>query len=157
MTQTCSQRWTRHLTSLTNRLPEPAGELNLVLSYVDEPTRLWAAEAKATIEQSAAGRRVRSTWWRLEDLYQPGVLAAAVSQTLRAGVIVVATPGAEGLPLPFYFWVNAWLPHYPRGSGLLVGLLGRAEDTPQAGRVRQYLEAVARRGRIALALEERGV
>lgn len=89
------------------------------------------------------------------DLSAPGVLAGAVSTALRADVVVVATHAAEGLPMAFYVWVDAWLPHRPQNAGALVALLGkRRNSAPSSGRVRDYLNAVAREGRLDFVIQE---
>jgi hypothetical protein len=68
----------------------------------------------------------------------------------------VAVRGSEGLPLPFYFWVNAWLPHHLTGNGLLIGLLGATNpEEPESGRIREYLRNIARHGRFQFFLAER--
>jgi len=69
---------------------------------------------------------VRPTWWKLNNLFEPGVLAAAVSTAMRADIIVVAIRAEEGLPLPFYTWVNNWLPHRLQPGGVLVALQGKS-------------------------------
>jgi hypothetical protein len=81
-----------------------------------------------------------------------------VSTALRADVIVVAVRAADGLPLPFYVWVDAWLPHHPQGSAALVALIAMP-DNPGArlDRARDYLQTVARRGRLDFLIEERKV
>ena len=77
---------------------------------------------KATLPMLAGKKSVSTTWWNLNELSQPAVLAGAVSKAMRADVIVVATRATEGFPLPFYIWVSSWLPHYLPGKGTLVAL-----------------------------------
>src|SRR5262249_34416018 len=98
--------------------------LNIVFLYQDGPTRKWAKEVYERVTHVAGPETARATWWRISDLSEPGVLAGAVSTTMRADVIVVAVRTGEGLPLPFYVWVNAWLPHRAAQTGALVALLG---------------------------------
>lgn len=135
----------------------PELPLEATFIYEEPSTRQWATEVFHRLEQTAAGKRkIRSTWWKIEDFRHPGVLAGAVSTTMRAELIVVALRASEGLPLPFYFWVNAWLPHHLTGSGVLVALVGPAEPgRPEAGRLREYLRSVARQGRFEFFLQER--
>ena len=138
------------LEKLVTRLPAAGQDLEVMMLYQDERSRLWATRAAEYVEQVTRHTHVRCTWWKLEDLFNPGVLAGAVSKAMRADIILLATPAAEGLPLPVYFWVNSWLPHRRNGSGLLVGLLGQPQKAPEAGRVRRYLEQVAHRGKMQL-------
>src|SRR5205823_14046115 len=103
----------------------------------------------------AGAGKGRATWWKIGELNQPGVLAGAVSMAMRAKLIVVATRGAEGLPLPFYVWVNGWLPHRFSAAGALVALLGTPEEPGcQPGRVKDYLRAAARLGRLDFLMQE---
>src|SRR6266571_3642093 len=91
--------------------------LNVVLVYEEAETRQWAREVYERVSKFAGAGKVRATWWKIGELNQPGVLAGAVSMAMRAKLIVVATRGAEGLPLPFYVWVNGWLPHRFSAAG----------------------------------------
>ncbi len=129
---------------------------NFTILYGDSQARSWARELGARVGEACRSKTVRGTWWKLDDLAQPAVLAGAVSQALHADLIVLAWSGAEGLPLSFYYWANAWLPHRRRGLGALVALLGAHDPlTPHSGRVRKYLRALAHRGGLRLLLTER--
>lgn len=154
MTRVSNSNLTTALSSLlATRRDEP---LEAALVYEDSSTRQWASELYGSLERLANGQLVRSTWWNVGDFCHSGVLAGAVSKAMRAELIVVALRASEGLPLPFYFWVNAWLPHHLSGTGLLVGLLGATPSRqPEAGRVREYLRNLARQGRLKFLLQER--
>lgn len=128
---------------------------NVLFAYEDSPTRQWARQIYEQVNPLVRAS-VRPTWWRMAEFREAGVLAGAVSTAIRADVVVVAARGAESLPLPFYFWVESWLPHRHAASGLLIGLLGAPQPPiPPAGRVRTYLRALAEEGHMAFALEER--
>src|SRR5512135_1759955 len=91
--------------------------LNVTVLYEDGPTRSWAGEVCARVAELVGKDALHSTWWRLSDLDEPAVLAGAVSTTLRADVIVIAVRATEGFPLPFYVWVDSWLPYKaPNGA-----------------------------------------
>jgi hypothetical protein len=138
--------------------PGAARPLQVLFVYEDAQTRAWGAEVGRWLEKQPGWQTLQSTWWKMADLEQPGVLAGAVSKAMRADLIIVAACGAEALPLPFYIWVNSWLPHRPPGSGTLVGLLALAQrGYPHAGRLRKYLRTVARQARMACLLDERRV
>src|SRR5215218_9625354 len=64
--------------------------INIVLVYEDDETREWAREAYERVCVASAAQQVRPTWWRVNNLSEPGILAAAVSTAMRADVIVVA-------------------------------------------------------------------
>jgi hypothetical protein len=137
------------LRKLIRSLAGPDGGLNPVFLYQDAETRHWARVVSEALKQPAG------TWWKLEDLSHPGVLAGAVSKAMRAEVVVIAVREREGLPLPFYVWVNAWLAHRLPGRGALVGLLAApAQPSLGSDRVGEYLRAVAQEGQIRLFLEE---
>lgn len=133
----------------------PKATLKAVIVYEDLETREWAQEAHDRVAQLAGEHPVRTTWWKLNNLFEPGVLAAAVSTAMRADVIVVAVRSEEGLPLPFYTWVSNWLPHRPRYGGILAALIGNAGGhTARSGRVGAYLKSVAEEGNLHFVLAE---
>src|ERR1041385_3270230 len=129
--------------------------LNLVLVYEDAESREWARAAHDRLARLARKHPVRPTLWKLNNLSEPGVLAAAVSTAMRADIIVVAMRSEEGLPLPFYAWVNNWLPHRLHHGGVLAALIGRStQRTTRSGRVGGYLRSVARQARLGFVLAE---
>ena len=130
-------------------------ELAVTVIYQDEATRHWAFEVCERVAGAVGTAALNVRWWKLEDLSQPAVLAGAVSTALEADVLMVAVRASEGFPLPFYVWVNSWLPHRP-GKAALVALISLPERPSLAlDRGREYLRAVARQGRLDFVLEER--
>jgi hypothetical protein len=135
--------------------PKGGAPLNLALIYDDAQTREWAREAYERVGKLAGKQGVRPTWWNLNNLGDPGVLAAAVSTAMRADAIVVAARAGEGMPLAFYTWINAWLPNRFH-SGVLAALLGKTtRSSARRDRVGEYLREVARQGRMHFLLETR--
>jgi hypothetical protein len=144
------------LEKLVTGLPTAEYVMNVTVMYDDAQTRAWAGEIYQKVQAVAGGNSVQGTWWKLADLCQPGVLAGAVSKAIRSDMIVVGVRESEGLPLPFYFWVNAWLPYRVQRSGALVALLGAPNPRhAQTGRLKKFLRVVARRARMDLLLAER--
>src|SRR4051812_9443151 len=136
--------------------PESGMALNVALIYEDAQTREWAREAYDRVAKLAGKQGVRPTWWKLDNLGNPGVLAAAVSTAMRSDVIVVAARAGEGMPLAFYTWINAWLPNRFQGGGVLAALLGKTEHAgARRARVGEYLREVARQGGMNFLLETR--
>ena len=155
MTRTSIAKHAASLEKVVNGLPTHYA-LNLTVLYEEAHSRNWARAVVSRVEKVLGARAVRCTWWSMADLHHPGVLAGAVSKAMRADLIVVAARQTEGIPLPFYVWVNSWLPHRLPKSGALVALLGRPEPRDlRSDRMQKYLRAVARRGRLDLLLEER--
>src|SRR5579859_7467460 len=143
------------LERIISSLPAAKHALNVTVVYQGLPSRKWASEVFQKLETMLGARVVRGTWWNLTDLGQPGVLAGAVSRAMRSDVILIAAPGSEGLPLPFYYWVNSWLPHRI-SAGAVVGLLAApVPHNSESGRLRKYLRTVARRARMDLLIAER--
>lgn len=144
------------LEKLVTVSPKGGAALNVALIYEDARTREWAREAYERVAKLAGKQGVRPTWWKLENLGAPGVLAAAVSTGMRADVIVVAARAGEGMPLAFYTWINSWLPNRFYGGGVLAALLGKTERaSARPTRVGEYLREVARQGRMSFLLETR--
>jgi hypothetical protein len=143
------------LDKLVTGLPTAKYVMNVTVLYDDSQSRGSATDVYQRVQEVVGVESVRCTWWKLADLRQPGVLAGAVSKAIRSDMIIVAVRASEGLPLPFYFWINAWLPHHPHGLGALVAMLG-APDPGQAetGRLKKYLRVVARRARMDLLVAE---
>jgi hypothetical protein len=144
------------LEKLVTGLPASEYEMNVTVIYQDSQSNKWAGEVYQKLETLLGARTVRGTWWNIADLVEPGVLAGAVSKAMRSDMIIIAVSASEGLPLPFYYWVNAWLPNRVARAGALVGLLGApVPHTPESGRLRKYLRTVARRSRMDLLVAER--
>ncbi len=144
------------LEKLVTVSPEGGTALNVALIYEDTQTREWAREAYERVAKLAGKQGVRPTWWKLDNLGAPGVLAAAVSTAMRADVVVVAARAGEGMPLAFYTWINSWLPNRFHGGGVLAALLGKTERaSARPTRVTEYLREVARQGRMSFLLATR--
>jgi hypothetical protein len=140
---------TVRLEKLLASLPALDHTLNTTVVYQDARTLRWARQAAEHVEKVAGKARIRSTWWRVDDLFQPGVMAGAVSRAMRADLIIVALEDAEGLPMPFYVWTNSWLPHHRPGPSALIALSEpRTNGNGTTGRVHTYLREVARQGRM---------
>jgi hypothetical protein len=111
--------------------------------YQDIATREWSREIYARISKLAGDQPVRTSWWKINDLSAPGILAGAVTSAVRADMIVIASR-AEGLPLPFYVWVNLWWPHRSQMPGTLVALISAPTQVASGvGSVSEYLPIVA--------------
>ena len=118
--------------------------------------RRWAAQLCRRLQKLVGREGVRATWWRLDDLGEPGVLAGAVSMAIRGDVIIVALHSDEPMSLPFYVWVEAWLPHRRPQTGSLLALIDLpVAPSARADEAREYLRAVARQGRLDFLVEER--
>ena len=131
------------------RSKEASKVTNVMVVYQDAHTRKWATNFYPTKVKGCD--EVKCTWWNLNDLSEPGVLAGAVSTAIRADVIVVAVLTGTGLPLPFYVWVDSWMPHRKLTEGKLIALVGLAKERKKQddGR-RTYLREMARQGNLNL-------
>src|SRR5258705_6137841 len=117
--------------------------LGISFVYQDEETRQWAKAICQSIAKLAGDEGVRPSWWRMQDLSAPGILAGAVSTAVRADLVVVAAR-SEGLPLPFYVWVNMWWPHKSQTPGALLALIGKSAGfVSRGGKVGGYLREVS--------------
>jgi hypothetical protein len=152
-------RTTSKATPALNRFsvssPTDGYALNVTVLYEDEETRQWAMETHQRVASVAGPEGLKTTWWRISDLSQPGVLAGAVSTAMRADVLIVASHAAEGLPLPFYVWVEQWMPHRLQPAGALIALLPKKQKgDSRAGRLEEYLRAAARQSRLDFLVKE---
>jgi hypothetical protein len=158
MQKTIIQERVSRLRPLTPSAPEAERLPTVTVVYEDAAARKWAQEACEQMFVGPGWERVQSTWWKLDWLSEPAVLAAAVSKAMRAEVIVVAIRATEGFPLPFYVWVGSWLPHRLRGEGKLMALI--ANPKPHGfhrNRAAEYLRAVAQRAGMHFQATERNL
>ncbi len=132
--------------------------INVVVIYENAATCQWARERCEQMFRPVSRRNVHTTWWNLNELGEPAVLAGAVSKAMRANVIVVAIRATEGFPLPFYVWAGTWLPHRMLDSGTLVALIA-SPQTPglRRNRAADYFRALAARARMDCQITERNL
>ncbi len=131
-------------------------EVNITVIYEDAASSQWAREMCAQRFMDTPREHIHTTWWKLNELSEPAVLAGAVSTAMRADLIVVAVRATEGFPLPFYVWVGSWLPHRMPETGTLVGLITTSKQLGfQRNRAAEYLRAIAGRARMECQITER--
>ena len=158
MQKTIIQERVSRLRPLAATAPEAKRVVSVTVVYEDAAARKWAQEACEQMFVGPGWERVQSTWWNLDGLSEPAVLAGAVSKAMRADVIVVAIRATEGFPLPFYVWVGSWLPHRLRGEGKLVALVATAKPHGfQRNRAAEYLRAVAQRAGMHFQVTDRNL
>ncbi|HLH57312.1 MAG TPA: hypothetical protein VKY92_27280 [Verrucomicrobiae bacterium] len=144
------------LDKLITGLPTAEYVMNMTVLYDDASSRGAATAIYSKVQSVVGFSALKGTWWKLGDLRHAGVLAGAVSKAIRSDMIVICVRQSEAVPLPFYFWVNAWLPHRLPGVGALVAMLESPDPAnSEAGRLRKYLRVVARRARMDLLIAER--
>jgi hypothetical protein len=125
--------------------PDSPRGLSVMSLYQDETTQ---KRASATCQAVINGTPLtRKTAWKLSDLSQSGVLAGAVHMAMRADVIVVSLTSGGGLPLPFYVWMNMWLPYRQVAGGKLILLLGNSNGD-FSNHVVEYLHEAARQANL---------
>ena len=132
--------------------------LNVALVYQDTPTRKWATQVFDQVKRVTGKDAVRCTWWEINRLSDPEVFRDAIQTTMRADVILVSIYDAEELPIDFCVWIDAWLPRRCLPMGALIALIsvpGQLSD--QTKLARDYLRAIARKGRLDFLLRERRV
>jgi hypothetical protein len=132
--------------------------INVTFLYEEPDTRSWARDAYDQLCKIHGAGKIKATWWKMQELSVPGVLAGAVSTAMRADVVIVAATGSEGLPLPFYFWIKSWAPHRSLAGGKLWAILGApATKGGRTGRVADYLKTLAAQTGMQFQLEQRPV
>jgi hypothetical protein len=132
--------------------------LKLCVLYQDDQTRRWAHEVHALSRKLVGRNSLSATWWNLQLLSEPAVLAGAVSTAMHSDIIIIAIRTNAELPLAFYYWVDAWLPHRYQEPGALLALLGQSEE-PQSKpeRIREYLRTLSHRGGLDFMFDERSL
>jgi hypothetical protein len=130
--------------------------LKLCVLYHDDQTRQWAQEVHTQARKLVGRQSLKATWWNIQVLNEPAVLAGAVTTAMHSDVIVLAIRAEAELPLAFYYWADAWLPHRYQEPGALLALLGVAEQTDaKPDRIRSYLRTLAHRGGLDFMHDER--
>jgi hypothetical protein len=149
-----SREFTR-LEKLAATLTGNANGPKIVFLYQDHESHCWAKKVSEKITRLTGGQGQRTSWWKINDLTAPGILAGAVSSALRADLIVVATQ-AQGLPLPFYVWVNLWWPNKSEAPGALLAITGAPDQIlSRADRIGDYLRVVAEQAHMNFLLLEK--
>jgi hypothetical protein len=130
--------------------------LKLCVLYHDEHLRQWAQDVHTLARKLVGRNALKTTWWNVQTLSEPAVLAGAVSTAMHADVIVLAIRAEAELPLAFYYWADAWLPHRYAEPGALLALLAVSEP-PRAKveRTREYFRTLAHRGGLDFMCDER--
>ncbi len=135
---------------------EPKYSLNVVSVYQDTPTREWAAQVLEQLTQQLGKDAIHGTWWEISRFSDSEVLTDAVLTVMRADVILISIYDVKELPVDLCVWIDTWLPRRRLPTGALIGLISVPE---QAGvptcHTRDYLRAVAHRGRLDFLLRER--
>ena len=136
---------------------EPGYALNVAMVYQDTLTRKWATQVCDQVTQLAGKDAVHCHQWEISCLRDLCVLKDAILMTMVADVILVSIYDAEELPKDFRAWMDAWLARRYQPTGALIALISvPGELSAQTKKpARDYLRAVARKGRLDFLLRER--
>ena len=135
---------------------EPGYALNIAMVYQDALTRKWATQVCDQVTRLAGKDAVHCSQWEISRLNDLCVLKDAILMTMVADVILVSIYDAEELPEDFRVWMDAWLARRYLPAGALIALIsvpGELSARPKPAR--DYLRAVARKGRLDFLLRER--
>ena len=135
---------------------EPGYALNIAMVYQDALTRKWATQVCDQVTRLAGKDAVHCPQWEISRLNDLCVLKDAILMTMVADVILVSIYDAEELPEDFRVWMDAWLARRYLPAGALIALIsvpGELSARPKPAR--DYLRAVARKGRLDFLLRER--
>jgi hypothetical protein len=135
---------------------EPGYALNIALVYQDALTRKWATQVCDQVTRLAGKGAVHCTQWEISRLNDLCVLKDAILMTMVADVILVSIYAAEELPNDFRVWMDAWLERRRLPTGAMIALISvPGELSAQTNPARDYLRAIARKGRLDFLLRER--
>ena len=135
---------------------DPGYALNVAMVYQDALTRKWATEVCDQVTRLAGKNAVHCSQWEISRLNDLCVLKDAILMTMVADVILVSIYDAEELPKDFRVWMDAWLARRYQPAGALIALISvPGELSVQTKLARDYLRAVARKGRLDFLLRER--
>jgi hypothetical protein len=108
------------------------------------------------VTRLAGKNAVHCSQWEISRLNDLCVLKDAILMTMVADVILVSIYDAEELPKDFRVWMDAWLARRYLPAGALIALISvPGELSVQTKLARDYLRAVARKGRLDFLLRER--
>jgi hypothetical protein len=130
--------------------------LRVTIVYQDPLTRHWAAELWDRVEQLVGQEGVCRQSWKISELANTRVFAAAVQATAVADVLVVSVRDTGDLSGELDQWIEAWLPRRAGRAGALVALIGVApQPDVRSGRSHAYLQITARRAGLDFLPSER--
>ena len=129
--------------------------LNIAGVCQDDVTGEWATHVADRAGQLVGQCAVRSTWWKISELSDPGILQDAVHAAATADILMVSIRATDALSLDLHEWFEAWLPRRLPLAGALVALIGMPQ-MPSAGscRIGHYLRRVAQRGQLEFLSHE---
>jgi hypothetical protein len=91
--------------------------------------------------------------WKFSALECPRLLESAARQAAAADIIMLAVHGHKQLPEQVKNWIEMWLGQNGNPMALVVLFDRECEDSPEMSKTRQYLEEVARRGKMDLFMQ----
>lgn len=132
------------------------GVPNVSLLYEDTITRNWVLELWNRIGGMVGLPLDNIQPCSILDLASPLMFSRAVTEAIRADMILVGLRGAPELPVNLYVWVDAWMPRRQLKTGALVAIIGISETTAQqSSHAESYLRAVSRRASLDFMMQER--
>ena len=130
-------------------LEESEYVLNMAGVHQDAITQEWTKQVAGRAIRLAGECSVRSTWWDIGGLSDPGVFQDAVHAATTADILMVSVRTTDPLPLELYLWIETWLPLRLQLAGVLVALIGvPGRPGTDSSRIGHYLRDVARRGQL---------
>jgi hypothetical protein len=125
---------------------ELSSALNVVIAYEDLETGKRAMKTyEYLVEQLGSQCIFANQMWKFDVLAVPKLKEIAAKDAAAADIIIVSAHEGRDLPKEVKAWIELWL-NYKSQTTALVGLFGaESVETP----LRNYLEEIARRAKIA--------
>jgi hypothetical protein len=109
--------------------PKGSETFSAVIAYEDSVTRNRALQTCDRIMQKL-WRDVEFdfSWWRFDFLRDPAIVRAAADAAARSDLILVSAHAGRELSPAVQRWIETWLVRREPGRGVLVAMIGTAED-----------------------------
>lgn len=123
------------------------GVFSAVIAYEDATTRDRAMQVcERLVQRFWKDMEFDFKWWRFDFLRDAGFARQAARQAAGSDLIVFSAHAGRELPGIVEKWIETWLPWRGRRDGVLVAMIGTAEDQLRGLiPIQVYLRQVAQR------------
>ena len=115
--------------SQTDETSKESEVISAVIAYEDSITRNRALRTCDRIVQKFwKDVEFNFSWWRFDFLRDPAIVRAAADAAARSDLILISAHAGRELSASVQRWIETWLVRREPGRGVLVAMIGTAED-----------------------------